>query len=222
MNAVNNTNIFIFGGSGGLGQALAKELLLFKSESHLKAYNFSRRPSNFDYDIKCDLSKTKESLEIFKKQFEELNPTAIFFLAGGGPFGSFVDKEFKDHEWALNVNFITPLAMIHHAQLVSKVSLTLICIGSQISETKAHKNGLAYGAAKSAMSASVRTLQSECDPEEMAFHLYRLGYMDTPMLTKNSVPRANNETLLNPKGVVGQILKNFKIKSNQHIEECLV
>ena len=88
----------ILGGSRGLGKALKDQIP--------DACSVSRKS-----EISIDFSKSG-SVEQVLKLVEEQKPTHIFYSAGGGPHGEFFEKPVKSHEWAFQVNFFTPVAIV--------------------------------------------------------------------------------------------------------------
>lgn len=179
-NSFQNERIIIFGASRGLGAAVASTV---KSAEVLA---LSRKLSGHDFSREADQEKAIELAQKFL-------PTRLFYFAGGGPHGAYTEKNWRDHEWALKVNFLFPARLIH---LFSKVGIEQIIVtGSAVAESQPDKNATSYSAAKHALKALFENLQNE--KLNFDLRLFSPGYMDTDLLPKNSWPR-ELENVLDP------------------------
>ena len=179
-NSFQNERIIIFGASRGLGAAVASqfagaELLLL-----------SRKLSGHDFSRDADQDKVVELARNF-------NPTRLFYFAGGGPFGSFSEKNWRDHEWALKVNFLFPAKLIHIFAKDPQNLRQMIITGSAIAESAPDENATSYSTAKHALKALFENLQKE--KLNLDLRLFSPGYMDTDLLPQKSWPRELEQVL---------------------------
>jgi short-subunit dehydrogenase len=197
--------IAFLGSSRGLGRAAveifdlrssqASFLLVSRAKTQLEelASQLSRSTEVFPFD----LSKTDE-LEALIKKLEENEVRRIFYFAGGGPFGLFHEKAWKDHMWGINVSFLSPLKLI--LACLSRRELNLvkqfICIGSQLADSQADPFSASYAGAKHGLKGAVESIIAEKHPLDL--RLFRPGYMDTSMLPKNATPRVQGESIVKP------------------------
>ncbi len=164
--------VFVVGGRRGLGKAIVDEWQL-KSPGESLWVSSRRAPADFI----CDFSEPA-SLDLLLTTLDELQPNRVFCVPGGGPYGSFVDKEWKDHLWALQVSLLAPARLAHHL-LKQSYCQQLIFIGSQIAESVADFKAASYGSAKHGLVGLLKTLQLETTKD---LRLYSPGYMATDML----------------------------------------
>ncbi|OQW51896.1 MAG: hypothetical protein A4S09_09520 [Proteobacteria bacterium SG_bin7] len=179
--------VLVLGASRGLGATVVKNLT-----GKFEIISVSRKTDKF----KLDFSKPDEQ----KKAFDlvlEIRPSRVFYFAGGGPFGKFEDKEWKDHQWSLEVNFLFPARLLNHV-MKNKLDLKQIAfVGSLIAENNAHPMGASYGAGKSALKSLLESVNIE-GKNSIDIRLFSPGYMDTEMLPKNAYPRREGVKLLSP------------------------
>lgn len=134
----------------------------------------------------CDFSK-KDLRADFLKDLESFSPERIFYFAGGGPFGPFADKNIQSHEWAYEVNFLFPAALLHWALSLEKKPVQIVFVGSAIAENLPDPMAASYSASKHALRGLVTTVQLE-NPD-FDLRLFSPGYMDTSMLPPHAAPR---------------------------------
>jgi short-subunit dehydrogenase len=176
--------VMALGASRGLGAAVIRRL-----QGNCDVVPISRTAEKF----KADFSKPEEQTKVLKL-VDEINPNKIFYFAGGGPYGKFADKEWKDHQWSLEVNFLFPARLLHYVIKENKIK-QIVFVGSLIAEDQAHPLGASYGAGKSALKALIQTIRSETSID---IRLFSPGFMDTAMLPKNAYPRREGFNLLSP------------------------
>lgn len=152
----------------------------------------------------CDLANADQLPGLLEK-IKNLQCSRVFYFAAGGPYGYFQDKNWKDHQWALQVTLLTPAFLLHkflqnpEFQFVKQ----FIAIGSQIADDKPDPMASGYAAAKHGLRGLVESIQAEnC---EFDLRLYRPGYMDTSMLPKNAAPRKSGK-VVDPKIVAQDFL----------------
>lgn len=196
--------IAILGASRGLGLEIALALndkaelyLCSRKVGGLQGFDGHQR-STADFTKDEDQMRVLEDLQQFK-------PSHIYFVSGGGPYGLFQDKQWKDHQWAFQLNFLFPAKLAHFA-LSNWQTLGLekmVFIGSAIAEDKADPRAASYSAAKHGLKGLVKTLKIE-NPDK-SIHLYSPGYMDTSMLPPNA--EARKQPIADVKQVAAEILK---------------
>lgn len=198
--------IAVLGASRGLGAEVAKllgadesvsELLLISRKKNLmdglKAELIKARPNELKIEIfQADFSRDQEqerSLQALKK-FE---PTQILYCAGGGPHGPYASKDWKDHLWSFQVNFLFPVRLIHwalhFAENTKKLS-KMIFVGSAVAENALEPNGASYAAGKIALKSLIQNVNSSQNLIDL--RLFSPGYMDTELLPKGSKPRKDH------------------------------
>jgi short-subunit dehydrogenase len=184
--------IAILGASRGLGRELALEIQqqIPSSELLLMSRKFDllstlARPT--DKVASCDFC-TREGQVAAIQALENFEPQLIYYVAGGGPYGVYGEKDWMSHEWALNVTFLFPARVLHWAAENKPKSLKkIIVVGSQIAENQPDPHAASYAAAKHGLRGLVQTLQLEGFPYEL--ELFSPGYMATDLLPQNSAPR---------------------------------
>jgi short-subunit dehydrogenase len=110
----------------------------------------------------------------------------VFYVAGGGPYGAFAEREWKDHQWALEVSFLFPARLLH-TFLRHGAGAQFILVGSSVAESEGDPKAASYCAAKHALKglySTVRRDYPECD-----VRLFSPGYMDTELLPANAAVR---------------------------------
>lgn len=198
MNESSSHHKFILlGASRGLGWAtylnLAKkypeaEFLLVSRKISAKRSNslINSRTTLLDYDF-----SSAELSEDFLQHVQKFNPTAVIYLAGGGPFGVFQDKKWSDHQWALNVNFLTPAKLLHFIlkQATQFPNLQqVVFVGSAIAESKPDPQAASYCAGKHALKGLITTVHAE-QKSLVKVKMFSPGYMETDLLPLHSWPR---------------------------------
>lgn len=195
--------VAILGGSRGIGAALAKEMV--KQAEPISILLVSRKlpaleklrielhqlksPAPEVQILSTDLSKeTDQSLCLEK--LASFQADHIFCCAGGGPYGAYASKEWKDHLWAYQLCFLFPARLLHWAlsqQSKSKNSQQLVLIGSAIAENNLDKNAASYNAAKKAQEALFQSVLVE--DHALDLRLFSPGYVDTDLLPPSAEPR---------------------------------
>jgi len=108
----------------------------------------------------------------------------VIFTAGGGPHGEYVEKDWKDHKWALEVNLISPLRAVHvwlRARHRSRLG-RFVVVGSRIAEDGPDPLASTYAASKHGLVGFVSSIRDEDRENENKVWLFSPGYMDTEML----------------------------------------
>lgn len=154
------------------------------------------------YDL--DLAQNA-NLENLFNLIEGFQPTRIWYFAGGGPHGDFASKNWPTHEWALQLNFLTPAKMLHHLLEQKLPNLKQVMfVGSDVAESRPDKGAASYAAAKHALKGLVTSLQLENPYFDL--RLASPGYMDTDLLPRNAWPREKG-LVSNPQVVAERLVQ---------------
>ena len=111
----------------------------------------------------------------------------IFYIAGGGPHGPFVQKAWKDHQWSLSVNFLTPARILHRVLQKPGSVKQLVFVGSAVADDQPDPLAASYAAGKHALRGLLESVLEEHPSVDL--RLYRPGYMNTSMLPPAARPR---------------------------------
>lgn len=178
----------LFPGAEVLAVARKRELL---EEVAAESSNLSVEVLQADFASSEGQNKTLAALKEFR-------PERIFYFAGGGPFGAFGAKGWKDHQWAFEVSFLFPARLVHEVLQwpEDRRPHQLVWIGSAIAEEKADPMGTSYAASKHALLGLHRSLTAEGSSIDL--RLFSPTYMDTEMLPSNSYPRRMGLKLVSP------------------------
>lgn len=185
----------LLGASRGLGFEFAQ--LLNSQELATKSY--SRTINGMDF------TKSERWVQ-YLEHFVTDNPQLLIYFAGGGPYGAFHQKEFKDHQWALRLNYEFPAYLLHSLLQHHKSfpQLRQVCfIGSAVAESKPDKYAASYSAGKHALKGLITSVQLENPPFDL--RLFSPSYMDTAMLPPDAWPRQNPTAVKNPSEVAGEL-----------------
>lgn len=139
----------------------------------------------FSYGV-ADFSKPASQDEVLSEAVAH-DYSKIFYVAGGGPYGPFQAREWRDHDWALQVSFLMPARLLH-ALLKAERKPQVILIGSSVAETMGDPGAASYCAAKHALRGLWASLRAENPGWDL--RLFSPGYMDTEMLPQNAQVRA--------------------------------
>lgn len=213
--------IAILGASRGLGAELSVlcaqtpevkgTLLISRKQENLAQLKLRLAPWNEDdnrtrFEIfPSDFSREQEqerSLQALKR----FSPTHVFYMAGGGPYGTFDSKEWKDHMWAYQVNLLFPARLALWAlQWKNQHSefKQLMYIGSSVAENQADPMAASYASAKSGLLGLYRSLIAE--GHKLDIRLFSPGYMDTELLPKGAKPRQQSGKLWLPEVVASKL-----------------
>ena len=193
------------GCSRGLGRAVCKAMdlkggpsfSLLVSRSTEELLELSQSRATPDEILTLDFSNPDSYLSLAESLIHN-QVQRIFYFAGGGPFGNFAHKSWKDHQWAMNVSFLTPARLLHEILSNRELSFVkqFILIGSRIADDRPDSQAASYCAAKHALRGLVESVQLE--KPEIDLRLFRPGYMDTALLPKNARPRLDKVSLRSP------------------------
>jgi len=189
----------LIGASRGLGRAVVAELIL-SEENQLMI--FSRRQNGLPQELwkNCDVTNGVTELISDLKSFM---PDSIFYFVGGGPYASFEENNWRDHEWALKATLLAPTEILH-AMMRFNEKIQLVFLGSAIAESGPDKGAASYASAKHALKGLITTINLESPQRDI--RLYSPGYMDTDLLPKNAAPRQAG-SVMDPKTVAKDFLQ---------------
>ena len=200
----------LIGATNGLGFSLAQWLM---ENQNVAAENIlvigrSTMPNSTIPFYPCDLSNSDNWPSLIER-IMQFSAQRIIYFAGGGPFGHYGDKDFKDHQWAWNVTYMA-FAYLLHAMLKKKSSTAatpsvavrqIIAIGSAVAERAADPGAASYSAAKHALKGLIQSVQIELaqvtsvkstldasGSVALDLRLFSPGYMQTGMLPMQAWP----------------------------------
>ena len=192
--------IAFLGCSRGLGRAVAlkmdqlavcdKAILVSRNQDDLNSLKSELKVHCEVHSL--DLAK-EESLPDLIELLYQHQVTRLFYFAGGGPYGPFSSKQWKDHQWALQVSLLTPAALLHSC-LDLKSLKQFIVVGSAIADSSPDPGASSYAAAKHGLKGLITSVIEE--HTELDIRLFRPGYMDTKMLPPNAKPRGDGSPVL--------------------------
>lgn len=226
--------IAILGSSRGLGLAISQyfakqnsktQLLLASRKikntmAQLKSSDFFNLEPTQINSFTCDFS-ISDNLDPLLNELWQFKPNKIFYVSGGGPFGDYQTKGWKDHQWALNVNLLFPAELLHRVMSTPvhfKELTQIVFVGSAIAENRPDPKSASYATAKHGLKGLISSIQKE-EPD-IDIRLFSPGYIDTQLLPPNAWPRqAQNK--IHKTETLAQILYNWcndiQFK-NQHLE----
>jgi short-subunit dehydrogenase len=213
----NLRRIAILGASRGLGRALCQQWATPENS----IWAVSRRIDSLSPESfasagafrasSVDLSRSSD-LEIWLPGLLDWEPHTVVYVAGGGAFGPFEMKDFKDHIWAWQVSFLSA-ARVCHSLMRSDRSPQLLLIGSAVAETQGDPHAASYSAAKHALVGLCRSLWLE--KPQWDLRLYSPSYMDTDLLPPRARPRSDGSLISSP-GAVAEFIVQSASDPAQH------
>lgn len=185
------SKVFIIGGRRGLGKKIAGEWIRRFPKDIVQT---TSRAAGADFQM--DLSQ-EQGVDTLLKILDRERPERIIYVPGGGPYGAFAKKEWKDHSWALSVSLLAPMRVIHHV-FGASYGQQIIVIGSAIAESTPDKYAASYCAAKHGLKGLISTLQTEAENKDI--RLFSPSYMATDMLPPNAAEKTG-KSIANPEHV---------------------
>lgn len=207
----------LLGASRGLGLAFAKKSLAMESSQSLVVVSRKIEKGHFNIPAeKWTADFTDESQwNLLLEKILAAGPSRIFYFAGGGPYGDFDTKAWKDHLWAYRLNFLFPAFLLHTAILSAKNLRQIVYIGSAIAEDTPDPGAASYSAAKHSLKGLVTSVQKEIQAEQKSLdlRLYSPGYMNTDLLPPDAWPRQQQGLVLETDKVANDL---WQWSMNQH------
>lgn len=220
---------FLLGASRGLGKAFyeqviirypaLKQVLVSRKVSQIfsSLQGASEAPVRIDQDF-TKVEKWDEYVLSYRSFIDEhlrghqpQIKIRFFYFAGGGPYGAFADKQFKDHQWAMRLNFEYPAFLLHSLMTLQKSlnnPIQMNFIGSDIAESQPDPFASSYCAGKHALKGLISSILQESWPTKslIDLRLFSPGYMDTSMLPKQAWPRQVENLVADPHVVAKTLL----------------
>jgi short-subunit dehydrogenase len=193
-------NIFIIGARRGLGKEILGQWR--KNFPNDALAGSSRREfvaegvQTFVFDM--SLPEQTEELLLSLSKFA---PTKVFYLAGGGPYGDFAEKDWKDHLWSLQVSLLSPLRVLHFCLNLPSVQ-QIVVVGSAIAESQPDPGAASYAAAKHGLRGCISSLQGEVQKD---VRLFSPGYMSTEMLPPQAQARLGQTASIDSAEMVAKL-----------------
>ncbi len=199
--------VAILGGSRGLGAALSE---ILQAQGH-EIFMVSRKPSSTLRDagwFSADFSQKNLWPSLIQK-INENQPEVLIYCAGGGPYGKFGGKAWRDQEWALTVTFEFPsfLAWEYCAGENLTSVQKFIVIGSAVAESTADPQAAMYCASKHALKGLIDCLKIEYPDKSM--DLFSAPYMDTDLLPSGAWPRRTPGLVRSPHDVAQNLVNSL-------------
>ncbi len=175
----------LIGGAKGLGFEVLKKIATDASEILVCSRSPKAALSVVGGQVTTQkFDATKESTHaVFLQNLKLFGPTHIYYFSGGGPFGPFAKKEYKDHLWAYQLNLLFPAKLLHFAMQNLELE-QLIFTGSSVAEALPDPNAASYSSAKHGLAGLIKTVQLEGVPFDL--RLFSPSYMSTPLLPKKA------------------------------------
>ena len=192
--------IFIIGARRGLGQEILNQwrtsfphdILAVSSRREFRVEGVETYV--FDMSLPEQVEGLLQSLAMF-------SPTKVFYVAGGGPHGNFMEKAWKDHLWALQVSLISPLRVLHFCLNLPSVQ-QIVVVGSAIAESHPDPGAASYASAKHGLKGCISSLQSEVS---QSVRLFSPGYMSTEMLPPQAQTRLAQKAPIDSPALVAKL-----------------
>ena len=205
MKVENSETWLVLGASRGLGYEFVKQTKALTDSPKIIAV--SRQAGSLAEQgcqhTSCDLSRPESLLSLLNSLKLDKIDRVIYF-AGGGPYGPFQSKDWKDHQWSLQVSFLSVAQTLHHF-MQSQNLRQFIAIGSAIAENKADFGAAAYASAKHALRGLISSVQTESPLIDL--RLFSPGYMNTTLLPKVAWPREMPGLVAEPSSVAAELLR---------------
>lgn len=193
----------LLGASRGLGGEFAKQVLAKTSDIQLTLIS---RKIEQNTDSEFSVNRCEKITADFSKENEWDNLAQIirsqqahriFYFAGGGPFGDYEQKAWKDHLWSYRLNFLFPAFLLQQALLWPGLR-QIVFTGSAIAESNVDVRAASYCAGKHALKGLVTTVQTENirKNSHLDLRLFSPGYMDTSLLPPDAWPRQHQGMVL--------------------------
>jgi short-subunit dehydrogenase len=198
----------VLGGSRGLGFHIANSLV---KQGH-SVFVASRKapvemPPGLTW-VSFDFSQEEQAPALIAK-LQEFEPSTLVYSAGGGPYGLFGEKTWKDHNWALNVSFRFPAYLLWkwcQGEELTSIKKVVV-IGSAVAENQADPKASMYCASKHALRGLISSLKQEYPQKNI--ELFSPSYMDTQLLPPGAWPRQQKGLVHDPRVVAEEFLRTI-------------
>ena len=212
--------MLIYGATGGIGHALAKEALRLKGNPLL----LGRDPQKLQ-DIASELGLGPDSIcathdltkgdERIQAWLSSHGPISLaVHAAGKGVMKSIQEITPEEWEEVIDVNLSSAYHFFHLLWPFKAKTLDLVFLGSASTSQAWAKNCL-YGASKAGLAYFCKALQQEIQPQGGRVWHYDLGAVNTPFFNniKNHLPK---EKMIDPAELAKWILTNLQLSQGLH------
>ena len=178
--------IAIIGASRGLGAAIVR---LKPADTTILAISRNRERLTMLQDevgdsVQIFPADVTSEFDAILASLQEFRPSHVFYLAGGGPYGEFQKKAWKDHVWAWEVTFLAAARLVH--ALLNDSPQIILC-GSSVAEANGDPQAASYASAKHALRGLYESLRLE--NAKLDIRLFSPGFLDTELLPKGASVR---------------------------------
>jgi short-subunit dehydrogenase len=182
----------------------ARALLIARDHDRLRTVQAGLKLSS--QVLSVDLAKEK-NLSLLLGQMDQFQPQRIFYFAGGGCYGPYAQKAWKDHFWGIQLSLLTPARILHHFMDLSGESQLkqMIFVGSAVADNQGDLHSASYAAAKHGLRGLIASVQLE--QPHVDIRLFRPGYMDTGLLPPNATPRRQGLPIADPRQAASQFMQ---------------
>ena len=195
----------VLGGSRGLGFHITKGLLqkgfdVFVA-SRTEPLEIREKISWKSFDF-----SQEEQAPAMLATLNDFAASTVIYCAGGGPYGLYGDKQWKDHNWALKVTFKFPAFLLwswcrgESLKTVEK----FVVIGSSVAESQPDPKASMYCASKHALRGLISSLNLEYPQKNI--QLFSAPYMDTQLLPPGAWPRQQKGLVHQPAAIAEEFL----------------
>ncbi|WKE64688.1 SDR family oxidoreductase [Gallaecimonas kandeliae] len=193
--------ILLTGATGGIGQAIARQLageghslvLVARNEEQLQALADSL-PGQHQW-LGMDLTRPDLSSALAQAlAARDLHPQILINNAGSNELRTFEDSDWQSVEAQLRLNLLAPMALVHGLLPGLEPEAQIINIGSVLGEI-GYPGYVAYGAAKGGLKRFSEALGRELKDRNIAVSYLAPRSTDTPLNSPNVV--ALNQALGN-------------------------
>jgi 2-C-methyl-D-erythritol 4-phosphate cytidylyltransferase len=191
---VKNKEILILGGTGGIGQAIAKELTELGAKVIVAG----------SHDINLDCKDIK--LPNYKWDC---------IIHSAGTYATDQDGLIRNYESIMNVNFRSIVYLVEHVKNILKKNGNIICIGSTAS-VKGREGIALYSASKAALNCFIEGISSFLYKEGFKINAICPAKVATD-LQKRINPHANFKDMIQPKDLAKLIIRYVDIESTGNI-----
>ena len=227
--------VLITGASGGIGEAVARQLAAKKNNLLLVARNEAKLKQlceelsakngiHADY-IAADLSKPDAAATVFELcRTRKLNVTMLINNAGIGSSGDFVKNNLKSELEMLQLNNASLVALCHLflPEMTERKSGTIINVGS-LAAFFPSPYMAAYAASKVFVRSFTEALTEECKPYGVHVLLFNPGFTSSDFMKSPANDNAWGEVLTSnaytqtPDRVATEMIRAWEKKKTFHV-----
>ena len=188
MTAIKGANVFVTGGSRGIGKALVEELYARGAD---KVYATARDPRSVTHPDAVPLAlEVTDPASVAAAAEQAQDVTILINNAGASVGASYLDSPMDDVRRDLETNFYGPL-------LVTRAFVPIIERNGGGHILNVHSalswlaDGTPYSASKAALWSQTNSLRLELQPRGIAVTGLHVAYVDTDMASGVDAPKAD-------------------------------